>query len=254
MKVVSPFFMSQFSKVFVAHLAFISHFHETELEFAKCMFLKSHMSRNPIVFSLVFFMLLFCGQVFAQMPNGALSTGGTDGIFFASMSVAQVRNLSSTGLWRWAYGIRYTSVFSWDQDYRGEGDPSMIIKKVQTHSFNFAVHIIYQLSSSWTIGANLDLFGLGTGSGSQFRYLRGVDARPGIGTSPPRYNLFKFSNHNLGNLNSEIFAAFPMNEFWNFRFGISYFMSEMDPNHELANGDNHFWNNRFLGFIGITGR
>lgn len=175
------------------------------------------------------------------------------------------------------YGIRITSYFGINKHYvtapakltsgftgplvafsdniEGNMD-SIFITRPQTNSLNAFICVQYTILRRWDIGLNLDLFGVSFGTRKIAQYTS-VQNQPGDyfvaqDTYPTGFNVFLTSDNCIGNLTSEVYLRFWINNQWAIKGSFVYAYSEYTTVNQLRLENDRFRNKMMMGSIGVT--
>ena len=121
----------------------------------------------------------------------------------------------------------------------------------QIYAFNVFISTEFQTLDWLAFGFNLDLVGVSVGPNQTANYGEaGFDSSPQI--RPTQLNLFRGGVRDIGTLNSEFFAAVPIDETWGIRLGLSHFFAEMESTSPLKDDGERFRTIRNLGILSVT--
>ena len=107
---------------------------------------------------------------------------------------------------------------------------SVLLPSGQVNSLNVMLNIVYNFSSKFRAGFNIDLIGFSFGGSQTGTYINGNGA-PGsqllpVSASPAGFNLLLVAENDLGSLNSEFYVAYAINEKWSVKLGAQHIFME----------------------------
>ncbi len=102
---------------------------------------------------------------------------------------------------------------------------SVLFSSAQVYSVNILLHIGYAFSEKFRAGFNIDVIGASFGGSKTGTYINGSVMTPTSG-SPSGFNLLLVGENDLGNLNSEFFVSYALNERWSIKAGIQHIFME----------------------------
>jgi hypothetical protein len=121
----------------------------------------------------------------------------------------------------------------------------------QIYAFNAFISADVQASDWLFFGFNLDLVGVSSGPDQTASYGEaGFEQTQRI--RPMQLNLFRWALRDIGTLNSEFFAAVPIDDTWGIRLGLSHFFAEMESTSPLKYDGERFRTIQNLGMLSVT--
>lgn len=108
---------------------------------------------------------------------------------------------------------------------------SVLLPSGQVNSLNVMVNVVYNFSSKFRAGFNIDLIGFSFGGAQTGTYINGNNGAPGsrvlpVTASPAGFNLLLVAENDLGSLNSEFYVAYAVNEKWSVKLGAQHIFME----------------------------
>jgi len=161
-------------------------------------------------------------------------------------------------------GIRVASYFGGDNVSFSTADADLIranktnvlsISGAQTNSVNLSFHLKGEIFPGFELGFDIDLIGFGFGNSRTGTYSSTDPSLAGPQAAhASSFNIFLFGKSDRGQLDSEFYAAYWLNNHWALRAGFSHFISEYTTDNALDFGNNRFRHSANLGFVGVSYR
>lgn len=184
----------------------------------------------------------------------------------AALSVNRLHGLGRSHRFRIGYGLRFTSAFGSNTDYRTapakltSGNQSIValfsediianidtvrFPKTQINSLNVSINLEYALSRRFEVGINIDAIGFSFGGQQTGTFIANGPVRSSLsGTAqaakPTAFNLLLISDSDRGSLNSEAYVRYRFTPRVSVRGGLSFQFNEYTTTRKLT-----FENDRF---------
>lgn len=184
----------------------------------------------------------------------------------AALSLNRWYGLGHSHRFRIGYGLRFTSAFGSNTDYRTapakltSGSESIValfsddlvanidtirFPKTQINSLNISINLAYAISKKVEVGINIDAIGVSFGSNQTGIFTANSPVRSSLsGTAqeakPTAFNLLLISDSDKGSLNSEAYIRYGLTPRFSLRGGISFQFNEYTTLRKLT-----FENDRF---------
>lgn len=244
------------------------------------LFIKTNANDMKTV--IPFFILLLPIAGFAQSTTGTsspsrptfdritrtvdLGLAAKSGFSTAALSINRLHGLGRSHRFRIGYGLRLTSAFGTNNNYRTapanltSGNVSIValfsediianidtlrLPKTQANSLNLSINLEYALTRRFDVGFNIDAIGVSFGARQNGTFIANGPFRSSLsGTvqearvSP--FNLLLISDSDLGSLNSEAYVRYHLNNRFSLRGGLSFQFNEYTTSRKLT-----FENDRF---------
>ncbi len=126
---------------------------------------------------------------------------------------------------------------------------TLSLTKVQSNSLNLSINLQYSITPKIDVGFNIDAIGLSFGGQQSGTFIaKQTDAQGKLNNnkiqtgSPTSFNLLLISDSDIGNLNSELYGRYWLNDKFGIRAGLGFQFVEYTTTQKLA-----FDNDRFRG-------
>lgn len=211
-----------------------------------------------------------------QLLDLALSTKGD----FTTVSLAanRLHGLGHSHRFRIGYGLRLTSAFGSNTDYRTapanltSGNQSIValfsndivanidtvrFPKTQINSLNISFNMEYALSRRFDVGVNIDVIGFSVGGKQTGTFIANSPFRSSLSGSqqeakPTVFNLLLISDSDLGSLTSEYYVRYRINPRVSVRGGINFQFNEYTTNRKLTFENDRFRSKNFLPLVAVS--
>ena len=197
----------------------------------------------------------------------------------AALSLNRLHGLGKLHRLKIGYGLRLTSAFGQDTDYRtapadlvkSNGKASVIglfskdleenidtlrLPKTQGHSVNVSFNLEYALSHRVDLGVNIDLIGFTVGPKQAGTFIANSPLRSPLSGTVQEANLTPFNillgdKSDRGSLNSEGYVRYRLNTRFSLRAGLSFQFNEYTTTRKLTFDNDRFRssNTRVLGAV-----
>ena len=188
-----------------------------------------------------------CQQHTTSNKNQFVDLAATAGSSRGAIAVSYVYNwkLGKKKKWEAGIGARLTSSFGTKQEYttaparlartntvpflivfagqKTENWDTLTVQRPFVNSLNFTANFGYNFSSKWSGGFNIDLIGLSVGRKSAAVLTSNGVTRTEPSAKPGSFNVLLTGDLDYGNLNSEFFVKYRLNERWGIR-GVYQFL------------------------------
>ncbi len=170
---------------------------------------------------------------------------------------------------KYGYGIRLTSFTAGNTDvitapakltagkesFAAFLEPQKIISqldtlnlsKIQSNSLNLSINLQYSFSSKFDVGFNIDAIGFSFGSKQSGLFTAKQSDAQGktndnkiYAGSPTSFNLLLISDSDIGNLNSELYGRYWINDKLSIRGGLGFQFIEYTTTQKLAFNNSRF--------------
>ena len=193
----------------------------------------SHIRKQSIGYHVVLALVLCPSGLRAQLPLHAL-----DASFGASSNTSR---FSLTGLHRvsvvhgsaWVgVGLRATAYAAKTAEFTNRGTVQGVLTATTpiaatVYGLNLMLEGDLQLTSSVSLGANLDIVGVATGPTRSLGL---------VGAKPNGVSLFEYGSRDRGSLNSEFYVSVALNQAIHFRLGASHYVLGYDVTDQVSAG------------------
>ena len=205
----------------------------------------------------------------------ALAAGS--GAFSSAVSVNKLWGFGERGKFKVGLGLRLTSIFAKNLDYRTapasltSGKQSFValftediaanidtlrLPQSQTNALNLNVHLQYSFSSRLDLGFNIDAIGVSFGGKQSGEYLARSQGRPlsieAAKVTP--FNLLLVSDSDRGSLNSELYARYWVRPKVGIRAGLSFQFWEYTTDRKLAFNNDRFRDKILMPLLAVSFR
>ena len=183
----------------------------------------------------------------------------------AALSLNRLHGLGQSHRFRIGYGLRFTSAFGSNTDYRTapakltSGTESIValfsddlianidtirFPKTQINSLNISINLEYAISRKLEVGFNIDAIGVSFGGNQKGTFIANSTGSSLNGTvqeaKPTSFNLLLISDSDRGSLNSEAYVRYRLNPRVSLRGGLGFQFNEYTTLRKLT-----FENDRF---------
>ncbi len=226
-------------------------------------------------FHLLFLASMFVmnNSVLAQEENSipktssdiSLSVGFGKDLFAGSLGWNRTHGLGSSHKFRLGYGLRVSSLSGTNLNYTTAPAnlaadltkvDTLLVAKANTIALNAVINIQYQLSKKLMVGFNIDAIGIGLGSETVSTLISsdtkaaGLPANPSV--KPSSLNALLVGNNDLGQLKSELYAAYNVSSKLWVKGGLDLTFSEYTAAQKLTQDNDRFRYKANLIFLGIS--
>ena len=205
-------------------------------------------------------------RAISQTVDLSLATKGS--VTTVALSVNRLHGLWSSRRFKIGYGLRLTSAFGRETDYRtapanlvkgagkgsviglfkkdlGENIDTLRLPKTLAHSINISLNLEYALSRRLDVGFNIDVIGFTFGSKQTGTFIANSPVRSSLNGTMQEARLTPFNvllgdKSDRGSLNSEGYIRYRLNSRVSLRTGLSFQFNEYTTNRKLT-----FDNDRF---------
>lgn len=201
-----------------------------------------------------------------QTLDLSLATKGS--LTTVALSINQLHGLWHSRRFRIGYGLRLTSAFGHDTDYKtappelvkGTGKGSVIglftpdldenidtlrLPQTQGHSVNLSANLEYVLSRRIEIGFNIDVIGFTFGPNQSGTFIANSPVRSSFNGTVQEarltsFNLLLGDKSDRGSLNSEGYVRYRFTPRFSLRTGLSFQFNEYTTNRKLTFNNDRF--------------
>lgn len=209
------------------------------------------MKKYFLLITILFATLFSFGQNTAgnrinQFADFAATVGSSRGT--AALSYVHNWRLGKKQKWEAGIGARFTSAFGTKQEHttapaklaRGTTVPFAIVfagQKIEnwdtltvqrpwSNSLNITANFGYNFNQRWSAGFNIDLIGLSFGRKTSAILTSNGITKTEAAAKPAAFNLLLTGDLDYGNLNSEFFIKYKLNNRWGIRAVYQFYFSE----------------------------
>ena len=204
--------------------------------------------------------------------NGAFST--------VALSLNRLHRLGRSRRFRIGYGLRLTSAFGRDTDYKtapsrlvkGPGKGSALglfaknldenldtlwVPTTQANVLNVSLHLEYALNRRVDVGFNIDLIRFTFGPNQVGRFVTNSPVRSSLsGTEQPArltsFNILLGDQSDRGSLNSEAYVRYRFSDRISLRGGLSFIANEYTTDRQLTLGNDRFRSANLRGLVAVS--
>ncbi|GAB3982931.1 hypothetical protein GCM10028806_55600 [Spirosoma terrae] len=195
-----------------------------------------------------------------------------------ALSFNRLHGLGKSHRFRIGYGLRFTSAFGSNTDYRtaparltsGSQSFAALVSediianidtvrfpKTQINSFNISINLEYALSRKFEIGINIDAIGFSFGATQTGTFIANSPVRSSLSGSaqeakPTAFNLLLVSDSDLGSLNSEAYVRYRLNQRVSLRGGLGFQFNEYTTTRKLTFENDRFRSKNAMPMLAIS--
>lgn len=184
----------------------------------------------------------------------------------AALALNRLHGLGQSHRFRIGYGLRFTSAFGSNTDYRTapakltSGNESIValfsediianidtirFPKTQINSLNLSINLEYAISRKLEVGFNIDAIGISFGGNQTGIFTANSPVRSSLsGTAqeakPTAFNLLLISDSDLGSLNSEAYIRYRVTPKISVRGGLGFQFNEYTTLRKLTLENDRF--------------
>ncbi|GAB3710988.1 hypothetical protein GCM10027592_48140 [Spirosoma flavus] len=196
----------------------------------------------------------------------------------AALSFNRLHGLGRSHRFRIGYGLRFTSAFGSNTDYRtaparltsGSQSFAALVSediianidtvrfpKTQINSLNISINLEYAISQKFDIGINIDAIGFSFGATQTGTFIANSPVRSSLsGTAqeakPTTFNLLLVSDSDLGSLNSEAYVRYKFSPRVSVRGGLSFQFNEYTTTRKLTFENDRFRSKNAMPLLAIS--
>ncbi len=216
---------------------------------------------------------------FARIDQTAdLSLASTGTFTTAALSLNRLHGLGHAHRFRIGYGLRLTSAFGSNTDYRTaparltSGHESLValfsddiianidtlrLTKTQVNSLNISILLESALSHRIDVGFTIDALGVSAGGKQTGIFTANSPARSGLSgsvqeASPTSVNLLLISDSDRGSLNSELYARYRVSPRFSVRGGLNFQFTEYTTTRKLTFDNDRFRAKNLLPLLAVS--
>lgn len=196
--------------------------------------------------------------------------------FSPAVSYNQLWAVGKNGKFKLGTGLRITAFYGSNNDYitaparltSGQTGPKVLFSETilsnldtlnlaqsAVYYINIPIHLQYSFSNRFEIGFNIDAIGISLGSKQTGTFY----AKESVSlnktsqiASPTGLNLLLVSDNDWGNLNSELYARYWLNDKIGLRAGFSFQFSEYTTSKTLTFDNDRFRSKQLLPMLAIS--
>lgn len=195
-----------------------------------------------------------------------------------ALSINRLHGLGRSHRFRIGYGLRLTSAFGRDTDYRTapanltSGSQSIValfsedivanidtlrLPTTQVNSLNVSINLEYALTRRFDIGINIDAIGISVGARRTGTFIANAPTRSSLsGTRQEArvtpFNILLISDSDRGSLNSEAYVRYHLNDRFSLRGGLSFQFSEYTTARKLTFDNDRFRSKNALPLLAVS--
>ncbi|MBC8151362.1 MAG: hypothetical protein H7Z72_00465 [Bacteroidetes bacterium] len=196
----------------------------------------------------------------------------------AAVSVNRLHGLGRARRFRIGYGLRLTSAFGTNANYRTapanltSGNVSIValfsedivanidtvrFPKSQVNSLNVSINLEYGLTRRFDVGINIDAIGFSVGARQTGTFIANSPFRSSLsGTQQEArvtpFNLLLISDSDIGSLNSEAYVRYRVSPRVSLRGGINFQFNEYTTNRKLTFENDRFRSKNALPMLAVS--
>lgn len=196
----------------------------------------------------------------------------------AALSFNRLHGLGRSHRFRIGYGLRLTSAFGSNTDYRTaparltSGSQSVValfsediianidtvrFPKSQINSLNISINLEYAISHKFDVGINIDAIGFSFGGTQTGTFIANSPIQSSLSGSaqeakPTAFNLLLISDSDLGSLNSEAYVRYKFSPRVSLRGGLSFQFSEYTTTRTLTLENDRFRSKNTMPLLAIS--
>ncbi|MFT3935557.1 MAG: hypothetical protein QM726_18160 [Chitinophagaceae bacterium] len=203
--------------------------------------------------------LIVVTALHAQQPslpriNQFVDFTATAGNAQGTVAASYVHNwqLGKKKKWEAGLGLRYTGYFGKKKDFttapgrlartstipflivfagqKTENWDTLNVQKAFIHSINLSANAAYDFSRKWSAGFNIDVIGFTFGRTSSAVLTSNGIGKTEPSAKPASFNLLLTGDNDLGNLNSEFYVKYKLNEQWGIKAVYGFYFAEYKTN------------------------
>ncbi|WP_373497029.1 hypothetical protein [Aquiflexum sp.] len=190
--------------------------------------------------------------------------GGSGNVFSGSVSWNRTHGLFATHKFRLGYGFRFHGLGGSELTYistplrltsQESTIDSLVIARPLTLGISALISIQYHFSPKFHIGFNIDALGVGFGRSGESTFISSSNNGSfpeRISASPTGYNVLLGGDNDIGQLKSEMYIGYALNEKFGLRVGFDYTFSEYTTERKLTNDNDRFRYKAPLAFLGLS--
>lgn len=191
-------------------------------------------------------------------------TAGTGTKQFAgTLSWYHLHGIGEKKKFKAGYGARFTSFNGKNQIYTTAPAKLIVdnlidtltVNSPQSNSLNASIQFQYQIIDKLAAGFNIDAIGFGFGKTQNAEFVStesGTKISSQQNAVPTKVNMLLVGNNDIGQLNSEFYLSYFINDKFSIRGGMSLLFSEYTTTNILLNNNDRFRNKAGLVFLGIS--
>lgn len=196
--------------------------------------------------------------------------------FSPALSYNQLWAVGKNGKFKLGTGLRITAFFSSNQDYitaparltSGQTGPQVLFSETflsnldtltlsqsAVYYVNIPIHLQYSFSKKLELGFNIDAIGVSLGPKQTGTFYTKETAnlnKTSQTASPTGLNLLLVSDNDWGNLNSELYVRYWLNNKIGLRAGLSFQFSEYTTSTTLTFDNDRFRSKQLLPMIAVS--
>lgn len=196
----------------------------------------------------------------------------------AALSFNRLHGLGKSHRFRIGYGLRFTSAFGSNTNYRTapaqltSGNQSIValfsediianidtirFPKTQINSLNISINLEYALSRKLEVGFNIDAIGVSFGGKQTGTFMANSPYRSSLsGTAqeatPTAFNLLLISDSDRGSLNSEGYVRYRFSPQFSVRGGLSFQFNEYTTSRKLTFDNDRFRSKNAMPLLALS--
>lgn len=216
------------------------------------------MKKLALIFALILFSTVVVSAQAVQKAHIGFGIGNND--YLPSIGWTSTWNVGKKKKFEIGVGLRYN--LFWGNNKNFTSAPAdlasedskidtLFISNPQTNSLNVLLYTAFHITPKFDIGFNIDLLGLGFG-GERTGTLIVEGAGQEVLATPTEFNLLLVGNNDKGQLSSEFWFGYNINEKLLIRGGYNYFFAEYKTLSNKQNGNDRYRHKASMFFLSLT--
>lgn len=130
------------------------------------------------------------------------------------------------------------------------------VSNSQVNSLNLAIDFQFDITPKWRVGTNIDLIGISYGPKTNGDFISSFSPDPNtprnFSSTPTPTNILLISDNDVGSLNSEFYAQYQLNHWFDINAGLSFHFAELTTAFKPIFDNDRFRRKSVMGFVGVT--
>jgi hypothetical protein len=192
-----------------------------------------------------------------------LAIGFGQNVYSGAVQYTRTHGIGQSNKFRVGYGVRFSAFGGSDLMYitapanltaNDATIDSLSVASASTLALNAVIHLQYQFNQKFLIGFNIDAIGVGFGPETDGTFISSEGGNLPVQqtATPTSLNVLLIGDNDIGQLKSELFAAYAITEKIWLRAGLDFTFSEYTTNQILTNENDRFRFKAMLFFVGAS--